>query len=38
MASSALAVGVIVYYLLKYASPVTPVGVTLSGHQTGGSP
>ncbi|MFF4390814.1 hypothetical protein ACFY0G_29120 [Streptomyces sp. NPDC001552] len=31
LASSALAVGVVVYYLLKWLSPVAPIGMTADG-------
>ncbi|MFF1698874.1 hypothetical protein ACFVXC_35470 [Streptomyces sp. NPDC058257] len=31
LASSALAIGVIVYYLFKYLSPVAPIGQVISG-------
>ncbi|MFF3430503.1 hypothetical protein [Streptomyces sp. NPDC002602] len=36
LASSALAVGVVVYYLSKALSPVTPIGMDVSGASSGG--
>ncbi len=35
LASSALAIGVIVYYLLKYLTPVAPIGMPDSGDLSG---